>query len=189
MDVWYPGDVGGLAVADILFGDYNPGGRLPLTFPQKEGQLTLNYNHKPTGRGDEYLDLSGEPLFPFGYGLSYTTFEYSDLTFLSPVISSAEDITISCKVKNTGKIAGEEVVQLYLHDLLSDVSRPINELKGFQRIYLNAGETKEVAFTLTHEALSHLDIHMKRIVEPGDFRVMLGSSSKDIRLKGLFKVK
>lgn len=190
LDVWYPGDVGGLAVADILFGDYNPGGKLPLTFPQKEGQLTFNYNHKPTGRGDQYLDLSGEPLFPFGHGLSYTTFEYSDLKFSSPVISPKESVFVSCKVKNTGKVAGDEVIQLYLRDLLSsDVSRPINELKGFQRISLNAGETKEIQFELTPEALSHLDINMKRIVEPGDFRVMLGSSSKDIRLKGIFNVK
>lgn len=190
LDVWYPGDVGGLAVADVLFGNYNPGGKLPLTFPQREGQLPLNYNHKPTGRGDEYLDLSGEPLFPFGHGLSYTTFEYSDLKFSSPVISPEENIFVSCKVTNTGKISGDEVVQLYLHDLLtSDVTRPINELKGFERISLDAGETKEVRFELTPNDLSHLDIQMKRIVEPGDFRIMLGSSSKDIRLKGIFNVK
>lgn len=190
MNIWYPGDVGGLAVADILFGDYNPGGKLPLTFPQREGQLPLNYNHKPTGRGDEYLDLSGEPLFPFGHGLSYTVFEYSDLKFSSPVISPTENIHVTCQVKNTGKVAGDEVVQLYLHDLLStDVTRPINELKGFQRVTLQAGETQEIRFTLTPEELSHLDLNMKRIVEPGDFRVMLGSSSKDIRLKGIFNVK
>jgi beta-glucosidase len=150
----------------------------------------LNYNHKPTGRGDEYLDLSGEPLFPFGHGLSYTTFEYSDLKFSSPVISSQEDMLVSCKVTNTGNVAGDEVVQLYLHDLLtSDVSRPVNELKGFERVSLAAGETKEVHFKLTPEALSHLDIRMVRVVEPGDFRVMLGSSSKDIRLKGIFNVR
>ncbi|MDR1502366.1 MAG: glycoside hydrolase family 3 C-terminal domain-containing protein [Prevotella sp.] len=189
LEVWYPGDVGGLAVADVLFGDYNPGGKLPLTFPQHEGQLTLNYNHKPTGRGDEYLDLSGEPLFPFGHGLSYTRFTYSDMNFSSTIISPSEGIRVSCKVKNTGTVAGEEVVQLYLHDLLSDVTRPINELKGFQRISLQPGETKEVLFTLNPEALSHLDVQMKNIVEPGDFRVMIGSSSKDIRLKGIFKVK
>jgi beta-glucosidase len=188
LDVWYPGDVGGLAVADVLFGDYNPGGKLPLTFPQHEGQLTLNYNHKPTGRGDEYLDLSGEPLFPFGYGLSYTRFSYSDLKFSSSVISPSESVTVTCKVKNSGAVAGDEVVQLYLHDLLSDVARPINELKGFQRISLQPGETKEVEFTLTPETLSHLNVQMKSAVEPGDFRVMIGSSSKDIRLKGIFKV-
>jgi beta-glucosidase len=189
VDVWYPGDVGGMAVADVLFGDYNPGGKLPLTFPQKEGQLTLNYNHKPTGRGDEYLDLSGEALFPFGHGLSYTTFEYSDLRFTPQAISSTEHIKVSCKIKNTGKSAGEEVVQLYLHDILSDVSRPVNELKGFRRIALEAGEEEVVEFVLGPDALSHLDITMKKIVEPGDFRVMIGSSSKDIRLKGIFNVK
>jgi beta-glucosidase len=189
LDVWYPGDVGGLAVADVLFGDCNPGGKLPVTFPQKEGQLTLNYNHKPTGRGDEYLDLSGEALFPFGHGLSYTTFEYSNLKFSSPAISSTEDIIVSCNVKNTGKVTGEEVVQLYLHDLLADVSRPINELKRFKRISVKAGESQDVSFELTPDDLSHLDIDMKKIVEPGDFRVMIGSSSKDIRLKGIFNVR
>ncbi|MDR1402830.1 MAG: DUF4838 domain-containing protein [Tannerellaceae bacterium] len=190
LDVWYPGDVGGLAVAGVLFGACNPGGKLPLTFPRQEGQLPLNYNHKPTGRGDEYLDLSGEPLFPFGHGLSYAQFAYSDLVFSSPVISPDENIRVSCKVTNTGKVAGDEVVQLYLHDLLaSTLSRPINELKGFKRISLNPGETKEVQFQLTPEDLSCLDVNMERMVEPGDFRVMLGSSSKDIRLKGIFNVK
>ena len=188
LDVWYPGDVGGLAVADVLFGDYNPAGRLPMNFPLSEGQLPYNYNHKPTGRGDQYLDLSGEPLFPFGFGLSYTTFEYSDMRFSSPVISPDENIVVSCKVKNTGKVAGDEVVQLYLHDIYAGVTRPINELKGFRRITLAPGETKEVQFTLTPEDLSHLDINMERIVEPGDFRVMLSASSKDHRLKGIFKV-
>ena len=190
VDVWYPGDVGGIAVADILFGDYNPGGKLPMTFPQREGQLPYNYNHKPTGRGDQYLDLSGEPLFPFGHGLSYTTFEYSDMKFSSPTIAPTESVYVTCKVKNTGKVEGDEVVQLYLHDLLTtDVTRPVNELKGFQRVSLAPGETKEVQFKLTPEALSHLDLYMKRVVEPGEFRVMLGSSSKDIRLKGIFNVK
>lgn len=189
VDVWYPGDVGGVAVADVLFGDYNPGGRLPITFPLSEGQLTLNYNHKPTGRGDDYLDLSGEPLFPFGHGLSYTTFGYSDLQFSSSIIKADENIIVSCKIKNTGKVQGEEVVQLYLHDLLADVSRPVNELKGFQRISLAPGEEKSVKFTLTPDVLSHLNVNMERIVEPGDFRIMIGSSSKDIRLKGIFTVK
>ena len=188
VDVWYPGDVGGLAVADVLFGDANPGGKLPITFPRREGQLSLNYNHKPTGRGDEYLDLSGEALFPFGHGISYTRFEYSALE-LSPSVSAGESVRISCKIKNTGTRAGEEVVQLYLHDLLSDVSRPVNELKGFRRISLDAGEEKAVTFVLSPDDLSHLDIRMKKITEPGDFRVMIGSSSKDIRLKGIFNVK
>ena len=189
VDVWYPGDVGGVAVADVLFGDCNPGGKLPITFPLREAQLPLNYNHKPTGRGDQYLDLSGEALFPFGHGLSYTSFEYSDLMLSLPIVSPTESVVVSCKVKNTGNVAGDEVVQLYLHDLLTnDVTRPINELKGFRRISLEPGETKEVFFTLAPDALSHLDIDMKRVVEPGEFRVMVGSSSKDIRLKGIFKV-
>jgi beta-glucosidase len=188
IDVWYPGDIGGLAVADVLFGDYNPGGKLPITFPQWEGQLTLTYNHKPTGRGDDYLDMSGEPLFPFGHGLSYTTFEYSDLQLSSQRISSRESITVSCTVRNSGGLKGEEVVQLYLHDMISDVARPINELKGFKRVSLESGERKVLQFTLDPESLSHLGVNMKRIIEPGDFRVMIGSSSKDIRLKGIFNV-
>src|SRR6185369_4024765 len=131
---------GGQAVADVLFGDYNPAGRLPITFPIAEGQLPLVYNHKPTGRGDDYLDLTGQPLFPFGFGLSYTTFDYSALSLEPATIGPSGTATLRCKVKNTGARAGDEVVQLYVHDVLASVAQPLIALKGFQRIHLAPGE-------------------------------------------------
>ena len=124
VDAWYPGEEGGNGVADVLFGDANPAGRLPITFPMSEGQLPLSYNHKPTGRGDDYLDLTGMPLFPFGYGLSYTTFEYSALRIEPAAIGAADHATVTCTVKNTGARAGDEVVQLYIRDVLASVARP-----------------------------------------------------------------
>ena len=183
LDVWYPGEEGGNAVADVLFGDYNPAGRLPITFPISEAQLPLVYNHKPTGRGDDYYNLSGLPLFPFGYGLSYTTFEYSNIHLDKNNISTNDSTVVRFTIKNTGNRAGGEVIQLYIHDLLASVSRPVIELKSFQRIHLNAGETKEVAFTITPEMLSMLNKDLEKVVEPGDFRIMIAASSRDIRLK------
>ena len=188
LDVWYPGDEGGNAVADVLFGDYNPAGRLPITFPIFEGQLPLYYNHKPTGRVDDYMNLTGKPLFPFGYGLSYTTFEYTDLTFSNKKVTETDSITVKFKVTNTGNYAGNEVVQLYIKDLLASVARPVMELKGFKRIHLNKGETIEITFTITPEMLSMLDINLNRIVEPGEFRIMIGASSYDIRLRDVIEV-
>lgn len=188
LDVWYPGEEGGNAVADVLFGDYNPAGRLPITFPVFEGQLPLVYNHKPTGRGDDYNNLTGQPLFPFGFGLSYTTFEYSNLDIIKKSISATDSTQISLTVRNTGKVAGDEVVQLYLRDELASVVRPITELKAFKRITLNPGETTTVTFMVTPEMLSMLDINLKKVVEPGDFRIMIGSSCKDIRLRGILTV-
>jgi beta-glucosidase len=188
LDVWYPGEEGGNAVADVLFGDYNPAGRLPITFPVFEGQLPLVYNHKPTGRGDDYNNLTGQPLFPFGYGMSYTTFEYSDLKIDKNNISTSDSTIVRCKITNTGKLAGDEVVQLYIHDELASVARPVTELKGFNRIHLNPGETKEVSFIVNPEMLSMLDINLKKVVEPGDFRMTIGASSKDIRLRGILTV-
>jgi beta-glucosidase len=188
VDIWYPGEEGGNAIADVLLGKYNPSGKLTITFPIHEAQLPLVYNHKPTGRGDDYNNLTGQPLFPFGYGLSYTTFEYSDMKFSQKEISADGKLTVTCTIKNTGKYAGEEVVQLYIRDLLSSVSQPIIALKGFQKIGLVPGETREVSFEIAPELLQLLDKNMKWIVEPGDFRVMIGASSKDIRLMGNFTV-
>ncbi len=188
LDVWYPGEDGGSAVADVLFGEYNPAGRLPVTFPVFEGQLPLVYNHKPTGRGDDYNNLTGQPLFPFGYGLSYTTFEYSDLKFDKNNLSVDDSTVLTCKVTNTGKVAGDEVVQLYVHDEFATVVRPVTELKGFQRIHLLAGESKSVSFVINPEMLSMLDLNLKKVVEPGDFRMMVGASCKDIRLRGILSV-
>lgn len=188
VDVWYPGVEGGNAVADILIGKYSPGGKLPITFPIHEGQLPLYYNHKPTGRGDDYYNLTGQPLFPFGYGLSYTTFEYSGLIFEKDEISSDETTIVKFKLKNTGNYTGDEVVQLYIKDLLASVARPIMELKGFQRVRLNPSETKELMFKITPEMLSMLDVNLNKVVEPGEFRIMIGSSSKDIRFRGTLSV-
>jgi beta-glucosidase len=184
LDVWYPGEEGGNAVADVLFGDFNPAGRLPVTFPVAEGQLPLVYNHKPTGRNDDYRDLTGKPLFPFGYGLSYTSFEYGNLAFGKTSVAPGDSTLVSLTVKNTGTQGGDEVVQLYIRDLLSSVARPLKELKGFQRISLRSGEEKKVTFTITPVMLEMLNAKLERVTEPGDFRIMIGASSADIRLRG-----
>ena len=184
LHVWYPGEEGGNAIADVITGEYNPAGRLPITFPMAEGQLPLVYNHKPTGRGDDYLDLTGHPLFPFGFGLSYTSFEYSNLTIAPGTIDPGGSSVVTCSVKNTGSRAGDEVVQLYVRDVLASTARPIMALKGFTRVHLAPGETKQVSFTLTREHLSMLDAEMREVVEPGTFRVLIGASSRDIRLRG-----
>lgn len=189
LDVWYPGEDGGDAVAEVLFGKYSPAGRLPITFPVFEGQLPLYYNHKPTGRGDDYTNLTGQPLFPFGFGLSYTSFEYSDLRFDQSTFGPNDSTTVHFKVKNTGKVAGDEVPQLYIRDVLASLARPLIELKGFTRISLNPGEEKEVSFTLSPDNLGMLDKNLNWVVEPGDFRIMIGASSKDIRLRGFVTVK
>jgi len=188
VEVWYPGDLGGTAVADVLFGAYNPAGRLPISFPVDEAQLPYLYYHKPTGRGDDYLDMTGKPMFPFGFGLSYTTFEYSDLKFSKDSFSSNENTMVSFKLKNSGKVDGDEVVQLYIRDELSSVARPMIELKGFKRVHLKAGESKNIAFEISPEMLSMLNEHMQRVVEPGSFRIMIGASSNDIRLRGILTV-
>ena len=188
LDIWYPGEEGGNAVAEVLFGDYNPAGKLPVTFPVSEAQLPLVYNHKPTGRGDDYNNLSGLPLFPFGFGLSYSNFEYADVELEKNKIQKNESTIVHFKIKNTGKQEGDEVVQLYIRDLLSSVARPVMELKGFQRTHLNPGETKDVSFAITPEMLRMLDKDLKPIVEPGDFRIMVGSSSRDIRLRTILTV-
>src|SRR5688572_23744244 len=181
---WYPGEQGGHAVADVLFGDANPAGRLPVTFPMAEGQLPLSYNHKPTGRGDDYLDLSGQPLFPFGFGLSYATFGYSDLRIAPAEIGPDARAEVRLRVRNTGTRPGGEVVQLYLRDVLASVARPVLMLAGFQRIHLGPGEEREVSFALGPEQLRMLDADMRWVVEPGTFRVLVGGSSRDIRLRG-----
>jgi len=191
LQVWYPGEEGGRAVAEVLFGDYNPGGKLPITFPRHSGQTPLYYNPKPTGRGWDYVDLSGQPLFPFGHGLSYTSFEYRDLRIEPAKITSIageEKIAIQAKIKNTGNYRGEEVVQLYLHDPIASVARPIKELKGFERVSLEPGEEKTVRFMLKTSDLAFLDRNLQPILEPGEIEIMVASSSADIRLQGKLKV-
>ncbi|HEY0770940.1 MAG TPA: glycoside hydrolase family 3 C-terminal domain-containing protein, partial [Sphingobacteriaceae bacterium] len=189
VDVWYPGEEGGHAVADVLTGAYNPAGRLPISFPIHEAQLPYVYNHKPTGRGDDYHNLTGLPLFPFGYGLSYTTFTYSNIRLDKYAIEKTGNATLSFEVTNTGNRAGEEVCQLYIKDVLASMARPVQELKGFTRVALQPGETKTVRFTITPALLAMLDTKLKLIVEPGDFRLMIGSSSRDIRLQSVLTVR
>ena len=181
---WYPGEAGGHALADVLLGDVSPAGRLPITFPIAEGQLPLVYNHLPTGRGDDYLDLTGQPLFPFGFGLSYTSFAYSHLTVTPDTIGPGDVAIVRGRVRNTGARAGAEVVQLYVRDLLASVARPVIALHGFARIHLEPGQEHEVEFRLGPEQLGLLDGNLERVVEPGVFRVYVGASSRDLRLRG-----
>lgn len=195
---WWLGTEAGNAIADVLFGDYNPSGKLPMTFPREEGQLPIYYNHFNTGRPaqDEaatnyvsaYIDLKNSPKFPFGYGLSYTTFNYSDLKLSKNKISNSDTIEVFVNITNTGKYAGEEVVQLYLRDKVGSVVRPIKELKDFQKIHLNAGETKVVKFVIDNQKLSFYNQKLEYKSEPGDFDLMIGSSSEDIRLRDSFEL-
>ena len=176
---WYLGQEGGAAFADALFGDVNPGGRLPITFPRSVGQLPTYYNHKPSA-DRSYLWADSTPLFPFGYGLSYTTFEYGNLQITPAKIKPDGQAVVSVEVINTGKHSGDEVVQLYIHDVITEsVTRPVKELKGFQRITLRPGQRQKVDFRITPEHLSFLNETMQRVVEPGIFEIMVGSSSTD----------
>jgi beta-glucosidase len=189
LDAWYPGEQGGNGIADVLFGDADPGGRLPITFPMAAGQLPLYYNHKPTGRGDDYVDLTGMPLFPFGHGLSYTTFAYSDLRIEPAAIAPDGSAIVRATVTNSGDRAGSEVAQLYVRDVLASVARPVQELEGFERVHLAPGESAEVSFRLGPEELRMLDADMEWVVEPGAFRIQVGRSSEDIRLRGELEVR
>ena len=185
VESWFLGSQHGNAVADVLFGDYNPGGRLPVTFPRATGQIPLYYNHRNTGRpADEknhytskYLDLPWTPLFPFGYGLSYTTFSYSNLRVSAPRINAGDSLTVSVDVRNNGDRAGDEVVQLYLRDDVASVAEPVRNLKGFRRINLKPGETRTVAFRLGADAFALYDRQMRRVVEPGTFTIFVGTNS------------
>ena len=174
----YPGQEGGYAIADVLFGDYNPAGRLPVSIPRSVGQIPVYYNKKAP-RNHDYVEQAASPLYTFGYGLSYTTFEYSDLQVIRKSLCHFE---VSFKVKNTGSYDGEEVAQLYLRDEYASVVQPLRQLKCFERFFLKRGEEKEIFFTLTEKDLSIIDRNMARVVETGDFRIMIGASSDDIRL-------
>jgi beta-glucosidase len=177
VDVWYPGEVGGTAVADVLFGDYNPAGRLPITFPVSEGQLPLIYNHKPTGRGDDYLDLTGQPLFPFGFGLSYTSFAVSDLHLDRTSVHASQSVNATMKVTNTGTVAGDDVAQLYLHDPVASISQPVRRLRGFERVTLAPGASTTVRFTIDRSDYGFYDNRGKFVVEPGQIDLYAGDSS------------
>jgi beta-glucosidase len=189
VEAWMCGEQGGNAVADVLFGDYNPSGKLPITVPRSIGQYPFYYNFSATKEGARYIDMPGTPLYEFGFGLSYTTFEYSNLTILPKEINNRGEVEVSVDVKNTGTVKGDEVVQLYINDVISSTSRPVKELKGYEKISLEPGEKKTVKLKLLPEDLSLFDRDMNFVVEPGTFEVMVGSSSRDIKLKGEFEVK
>ncbi|MDQ6815397.1 MAG: beta-glucosidase BglX [Bacteroidota bacterium] len=195
LQVWFQGHEAGNAIADVLFGNYNPSGKLTMTFPQNVGQIPIYYNHKNTGRpqpeGQEaqkfksnYLDVSNDPLFPFGYGLSYTTFSYGDIKLNKRSMKPTETLQVKVPVTNTGKYDGEEVVQLYLHDIFASVAQPVKKLKAFQKVLLKAGETKDITFNLTIEDLKFFNSDLKWTAEPGDFTVMVGSNSRDVKEAG-----
>lgn len=176
LEGFYLGEETGTGVADVLFGDYNPSGKLPVSFPRTVGQLPIYYNHKPTAKRG-YLYTSKEPLFPFGHGLSYTTFEYSNLKVTPAQMGPGGRAQVTVTVTNTGRRAGEEVVQLYIRDLVSSVTRPVKELKDFARVSLAPGESKSLSFTITPDKLAFYDLNMERRVEPGAFDIMVGTSS------------
>ncbi|MBR0269448.1 MAG: glycoside hydrolase family 3 C-terminal domain-containing protein, partial [Prevotella sp.] len=178
LTAYYPGQEGGTAIADVLFGDYNPAGRLPVSVPANVGQLPVYYN-KRAPRPHDYIEMSARPLYPFGYGLSYTTFKYSNLT----THSLGADVTVACDVTNTGQMDGEEVVQLYIHDEVASTVQPLKQLKAFRRVMIPKGETRHVEFKLTRDDLSIVNAKMQTVFETGDFRIMIGASSDDIRLQ------
>jgi beta-glucosidase len=189
LEAWYPGEEGGTAIADVLFGDYNPGGKLPYTVYESTNQIPPQSEYDIT-KGFTYMYFTGRPLFPFGHGLSYTEFRYSNLQVLPMQIPANGQVTVRVEVENIGKRAGDEVVQLYVHDVQCSVKRPIKELRGFERVSLKPGEKQTVTFELKGEQLTFYDIKKHNfVVEPGVFDVLVGSSSEDIRCKGRFEVK
>ena len=181
LDLWYPGEAGGEALVRLLFGEANPSGRLPVTFPVAEGQLPLTYRHKPTGRGDDYVDLTGQPLFPFGFGLSYTTYDYTDLRIAG---SPAEGLRVTCRVRNAGARKGDEVVQLYVRDPVASTARPVLALAAFARVSLAPGDSREVELLVPRSTFEVLGPDGTPRLEPGSFTVLVGSSSRHLWLRG-----
>ncbi len=196
---WFLGDQGGNAIADVLFGDYNPSGKLPISFPKNVGQIPIFYSHYNTGRpvtkaGDiryksAYIDVSNDPQYAFGHGLSYTTFSYSNLKLSSNAINQKENVKVSFILTNTGKVEGEEVAQLYIQDTFASVVRPVKELKDFTKVKLKPGESKEISFELSPEKLAFYHEEKGWITEAGEFKVMVGTASNDIKLKSSFELK
>jgi beta-glucosidase len=189
LEAWAGGTETGNAVADILFGDYNPSGKLTTTFPISVGQIPLYYNHKNTGRPmdsnnkftSKYLDISNDPLYPFGYGLSYTTFEYGDIKLSKSELKGDEKLTASVTLTNTGKVTGEEVVQLYIQDPAASISRPVKELKNFKKVLIQPGEKKDINIEITTNDLKFYNSDLKYDWEPGDFVIYIGSNSRDVK--------
>jgi beta-glucosidase len=188
---WWLGTRAGNAMADVLFGDYNPSGKLPISFPRTEGGIPVYYDHFSTGRParndseinyvSAYIDLLNGPRFPFGYGLSYTSFTYSDITLSAPAFRPGDKLTATVTVTNTGKYDGRETVQLYTRDLVGSVVRPVKELKGFQQLFLKAGESKKISFTIGAGDLRFYNDKLQYIYEPGKFKLYIGGSSSDVK--------
>ena len=201
LDAWYPGEQGGNAIARILFGEVNPSGKLTVSYPQSVGHVPVFYNHQPSGRGfyhqpgtkekpgRDYLTSSTEPLYPFGFGLSYTSFKFSNLEFKKKELTADEGIKLTVKVKNTGKVKGKEVVQIYFNDIISSVATPVKVLKEFRKVELMPSESKTIEFEIPCSELGLWDKDMNYVVEPGKFEIMVGSSSKDIHLKKSITIK
>jgi len=195
LETWYPGEQGGNAIARILFGEVNPSGKLTVSFPKSVGHVPVFYNYKPSGRGyyhksgtpekpgRDYVFASTDPLFPFGFGLSYTRFEYSGLKIIRKELSGADTVKLSLNVRNTGKFAGKEVIQVYINDKVSSVTTPVKALKGFKKVGILPGETVRVEFAIPCQELGLWNMDMKYVVEPGEFEIMVGASAEDIRLK------
>lgn len=192
LNVWFGGSEAAYAIGDVLFGDVNPSGKLTMTFPKNVGQIPLFYNHKNTGRPlpegkwfekfrSNYLDVDNDPLYPFGYGLSYTTFRYSDISLSAPVMAQDGSVTAKVTITNTGKRDGAEVVQLYIRDLVGSITRPVKELKGFEKVFIKAGESKTVSFKITPDLLHFYDYDLNFVAEPGDFDLMIGGSSQAVK--------
>ena len=198
MNVWFGGSEVGDALCDVIFGDKSPSGKLTTSMPKTTGQEPLYYNHHNTGRpvpddnekfakfASNCLDVSNGPLYPFGYGLSYTTFEYGDLKLSSHEVNTDDwKITATINLKNTGSRDADEIVQLYIRDMVASISRPVKELKGFQRIHLAAGESREISFDITPEMLKFYNAELKHVIEPGDFQIMVGGNSKEVKTQNL----
>lgn len=193
LNVWFGGCEAANAITDVLFGDVNPSGKITATFPQNVGQIPIYYNEKNTGRPlnkkqqwfskfrSNYLDVSNEPLYPFGFGLSYTTFNYSDIQLSNSTLKAGEKITASVTITNTGSRDGVEIAQLYIRDMVGSVTRPIKELKGFQRITLKAGESKTIHFTIGVDDLKFYNSELKYVAEPGNFKLFIGTNSRDVK--------
>ncbi|MGB4775365.1 MAG: beta-glucosidase BglX [Daejeonella sp.] len=192
LETWFAGTKAGPAITDVLFGAANPSGKITMTFPRNVGQIPVYYNSKNTGRPfdpnqkytSKYLDVDNEPLYPFGYGLSYTSFSYGDIALNTSSINPSQKITASVKVSNTGKLDGEEIVQLYIRDMTGSITRPVKELKNFQKVFLKVGESKNVVFTITNDDLKFYNNDLKYASEPGDFKVYIGSNSRDVKEAG-----
>lgn len=192
LNVWFGGSEAAYAIGDVLFGDVNPSGKLTMSFPKNVGQIPIYYAHKNTGRPlaeghwfekfrSNYLDVDNEPLYPFGYGLSYTTFQYSDVSLSSQTLTADGSLTATVTLTNNGQRDGAEVVQLYIHDLVGSTTRPVRQLRGFQKVFLKAGESRQITFRITPDLLRYYNYDLQNVAEPGDFDVLIGGNSQQLK--------